>query len=404
MLENSFGLFAFLKKPKNQKDNKRYVYLRITVDGKSKEISTKRLWDPGKWSHEAGRAIGAKEDAKSLNAYLDALSAQVYQAKLKLIESGNVVTAENLKNLIIGKGDDRRTILKEFAEHNNQMADLVGKEFVAGTLCRYRATYNYVKSFIQWKYRKDDLALHDLNFDFVSDFSFWLKSVKNCEHNTTVKYITNVKKIVLRCMRRGWLHRDPFLHFKTTRKEVIRVALTQEELDNIRTKPIAIERLSLVRDIFLFSCYTGLAYVDVSNLKRSHIIKGVDGEQWIVTRRQKTGSPTRLPLLPVALQIIRKYRDHIKCVESGQVLPVLTNQKMNSYLKEIADICGIRKNLTFHIARHTFATTVTLTNGVPLETVSKMLGHSSLKQTQHYAKILDTKISRDMQLLRTKLS
>src|SRR5690606_27675047 len=130
-----------------------------------------------------------------------------------------------------GKGDDRRTILKEFAEHNNQMAALVGKEFVAGTLCRYRTTYNYVKSFIQWKYGKDDLALHDLNFDFVSDFSFWLKSVKNCEHNTTVKYITNLKKIVLRCMRRGWLHRDPFLHFKTTRKEVIRVALTQEELD-----------------------------------------------------------------------------------------------------------------------------------------------------------------------------
>lgn len=320
-----------------------------------------------------------------------------------MIESGNVVTAENLKNLIVGKGDDRRTILKEFAEHNNQMAALVGKEFVAGTLCRYRTTYNYVKSFIQWKYGKDDLALHDLNFDFVSDFSFWLKSVKNCEHNTTVKYITNPKKIVLRCMRRGWLHRDPFLHFKTTRKEVVRVALTQEELDKIRTKPIAIERLSLVRDIFLFSCYTGLAYVDVSNLKRSHIIKGVDGEQWIVTRRQKTGSPTRLPLLPVALQIIRKYRDHAKCVESGQVLPVLTNQKMNSYLKETADICGIMKNLTFHIARHTFATTVTLTNGVPLETESKMLGHSSLKQTQHYAKILDTKISRDMQLLRSKL-
>src|SRR5690606_30915438 len=135
-----------------------------------------------KWSHEAGRAIGAKEDAKSLNAYLDALSAQVYQAKLKLIESGNVVSAENLKNLIVGKGDDRRTILKEFAEHNNQMAALVGKEFVAGTLCRYRTTYNYVKSFIQWKYGKDDLALHELNFDFVSDFAFWLKSVKNCEH------------------------------------------------------------------------------------------------------------------------------------------------------------------------------------------------------------------------------
>ncbi|REG74753.1 site-specific integrase, partial [Algoriphagus antarcticus] len=156
--------------------------------------------------------------------------------------------------------------------------------------------------------------------------------------------------------------------------------------------------------IFLFSCYTGLAYIDVKNLQKSQISVGIDGEQWIYTHRQKTNSPTRLPLLPKALELIEKYRSHPQCQDGTHVLPVLSNQKMNSYLKEIADVCEINKPLTFHIARHTFATTITLANGVPIETVSKMLGHKSLKQTQHYAKILDTKISFDMQALRDKLS
>jgi len=163
------------------------------------------------------------------------------------------------------------------------------------------------------------------------------------------------------------------------------------------------DRINQIRDIFLFCCYTGLAYIDVKNLRRSQIVLGIDGEKWIITQRQKTESPTRLPLLPQAMEIIERYSNHPKCEVKGLVLPVLSNQKMNSYLKEIADLCEIDKPLTFHIARHTFAATITLGNGVPIETVSKMLGHKSLKQTQHYAKILDTKISQDMQVLRAKL-
>lgn len=404
MLENSFGLIFFLKQPKNQKTKSRYIYLRITVDGVSKEFSTKRQWDIDRWQQSSGRAIGTKEDAKTLNVYLETLCSKIYQAKIILLELNKPVTAENLKNQITGNGGERKFILEIFKHHNEQMEALIGKEFARGTFTRYKTACDHVKSFIKWKYNLEDLELGELNFEFVSEYTFWLKSVRQCGHNSTVKYVSNLKKIVLQCVRKGWIKGDPFIDFKTARKEVQRIALTQIELDKIRGKEFSCERLSQVRDIFLFSCYTGLAYIDVSKLKRSQIIEGIDGEQWIITHRQKTETPTRLPLLPVAFEIKEHYKHHPKCANLDLVLPTLSNQKMNAYLKEIADVCGVAQNLTFHIARHTFATTITLGNGVPIETVSKMLGHKSLKQTQHYAKILDLKVSMDMKALKDKLS
>lgn len=404
MIENSFGLFFFLKQPKNQKNDERYVYLRVTVDGVAKEISTKRIWSASKWDSSAGRAKGTKEDAQKLNAYLEVFTNQIYGIKSKLMLAGKVISAEVIKNELTGKGEERKMLLVLFQEHNDQMEALLGKDFVYATLQRYRTAFDHTQAFIKWKYGLDDIAIQDLDYDFVSEFSFWLRTIRDCNHNSAIKYISNVKKIVLKCIRRGWLNRDPFIDFKMSKKEVIRIALSTQELDLIGQKKISTERLAIVRDIFLFSCYTGLAYIDVKNLRRSQIVQGIDGELWIMTNRQKTDSPTRLPLLPAALAIVAKYQEHPKCKDDGFVLPVLTNQKMNAYLKEIADICGIDKLLTFHIARHTFATTITLSNGVPIETVSKMLGHKSLKQTQHYAKILDIKVSQDMQLLRNKLT
>lgn len=404
MLEKSFGLFFFLKQPKNQKNGERYVYLRITVDGISKEVSTKRLWSPDKWNQSAGKATGTKEDAKSLNVYLDTLCSKVYQAKISLLEGNKAVTADALKNYLTGRGDDKKMLLRVFADHNEQMEALIGKDFVYATLQRYRTTCDHVKAFIKWKYNVEDLDINELDHEFVADFAFWLKSIKNCGHNSTMKYISNVKKILLQCIKKGWLNRDPFVNFKTTRKEVKIIALTDDELNRMTEKNFGIDRLNHVRDIFVFCCYTGLAYVDVEHLRRNQIIKGIDNIEWINSKRQKTHSPIRLPLLPKAKEIMDSYEDHHSCKEAGFVLPVLSNQKMNAYLKEIADICGIRIKLTFHIARHTFATTVTLSKGVPIETVSKMLGHKSLRQTQHYAKILDLKVSQDMMMLKERLA
>jgi len=403
MLEKSFGLLFFLKKSR-KKTKERYLYFRITVDGVSREISTKRIWLPERWNRSAGRAIGNKEDARSLNAYLDTLTGKIYRAKKSLVEMDQPITAENLKNALLGNGETKRMILDVFRDHNEQVKALVGKEYAPATLKRYQTSLDHTKAFIQWKYGVDDLNIKEINYGLISDYAYWLKSVRHCNHNSAMKYLGNFKKVVLQCVRKGWLKYDPFIGFKLAKKEVVRVPLTQEEVDKIDEKVFGSERVNRVKDIFLFCCYTGLAYIDVKNLKRTQIIIGVDGEKWIATSRQKTDTPTNLPLLPKAVEIMNRYSDDPKCKNEGLVLPVSTNQKMNEYLKEIADLCGISKRLTFYVARHTFATTITLSNGVPFETVSKMLGHKSLKETQPYAKIVDTKISQDMQALKKKLS
>jgi site-specific recombinase XerD len=403
MLEKSFGLFYYLKQSKNQKKEERYIYLRITVNGISKEISTKRLWPANRWGQEAGRANGNKEDARAINNYLDVFSNQVYQAKQFLTEGKKAITAQAIKDVMTGVGEESHNIIEAFDHHNAQMKALVGADFAPATLSRYKTARDHTANFIKWKYRVTDLDINELNYEFASQFAFWLKSERKCAHNATVKYISNLKKIVLECMKKGWISTDPFADFKTNRKEVIRTALNKEEIQAITNKDFDCERLDHVRDIFLFSCYTGLAYIDVYQLRRSDIVTGVDGGKWIITTRQKTDSATRLPLLPAAIKIMEKYEHDVKCVQRGSVLPVLSNQKMNSYLKEIQDRCKIKKELTFHIARHSFATTITLSNGVPIETVSKMLGHKSLKQTQHYAKIVDLKISEDMKALANKI-
>lgn len=404
MLEKSFGLLFYLKPSRNQETEKRYIYLRITVDGKSRELSAMRQWEGDRWNVNRGRAVGNTEDVRVLNAYLNVLQTQVFDAKKAILESGRELTAELLRDYLKGNGEDKKMILELFQHHNDQLKALVGIDYAAGTAQRYKTSLDHTRSFIESKYGVADLDIKKLDYEFISEYSFWLKTVRRCGHNSTVKYLANFKKIVLDCVKKGWLTRDPFVGFKLTKKEVIREVLTPTELNSITTKDFEIERISQVRDIFVFCCYTGLAYVDVKKLRRSDIVTGIDGEKWIHTSRQKTEAPTRVPLLPVALKIVKRYEDHPYCSNTGTVLPVLSNQKMNAYLKEIADLCGITKLLTFHIARHTFATTVTLSNGVPIETVSKMLGHRSLKQTQHYAKILDVKISTDMQALRKKLN
>lgn len=404
MLEKSFGLFFFLKAPKNQKkSDERYIYLRLTVDGISNELSVKRMWSLSRWDQGIGRAKGNKEDALKLNAYLDAFRENVYSAKSKLMLAGKEITAGSLKNQLTGKDNEKWYLLNLIQAHNDQVKTLIGADYSDGTWKKFKTMYKHTSEFIRWKFGADDLELSKLNYEFVSDYSYWLKTIKKCAHNTVIKYITNLKKIILESVRKGRLKGDPFVEFKLSKKEVPIVPLSKEDLAEISNKSFAADRLSNVRDIFLFSCYTGLAYVDVSKLRRTQIVIGIDGEKWIMTNRQKTDAPTRLPLLPKALEIMDKYKDHPKCKNDNYVLPVLTNQKMNAYLKEIADVCGINKKMTFHIARHTFATTVTLSNGVPIETVSKMLGHKSLKQTQHYAKIVDLKISEDMAELKKKL-
>jgi site-specific recombinase XerD len=295
-------------------------------------------------------------------------------------------------------------ILEIFKHHNDQMKALEGIDYARGTIGRYEISLGHTKAFMKWMYgTDDDKSIKELDHEFISQYSFWLKTVRKCNHNSTVKYLANFKKIVSICVKNRWLPSDPFSNFKMTKKKVERTALSEAELRRLERKDFDSVRLDIVRDIFVFSCYTGLAYVDVQKLKRSDINYGADKKFWLFVVRQKTSAPSRIPLLIPAQKILMKYRDDPKCSDTGMALPVLTNQCMNSYLKEIAGCCGIKAELTFHIARHTFATTVTLNNGVPIESVSKMLGHADIKQTQHYAKMQDYKVSKDMLILEESL-
>ncbi|CAM4264183.1 site-specific integrase [Flavobacterium terrigena] len=291
-----------------------------------------------------------------------------------------------------------------FQYHNNKIKELVGQEYAAGTLERYETSLKHTKEFLNWKYNISDINIEKIDYSFITEYEFYLRSVRKCANNTAVKYIKNFHKIINICLANGWLTKDPFANYKSKVKEVVREFLNEIDIQNLMNKEFVSDRLELVRDIFVFSCFTGLAYIDVKQLTRNNISLGIDGDKWIFKNRQKTETISKIPLLPTAEFIIDKYADYPVCLNENRLLPILSNQKMNAYLKEIATVCGINKELTFHIARHTFATTVTLSNGVPLETVSKMLGHTNLKTTQHYAKILDKKISDDMKTLKNKFS
>lgn len=378
------------------------IYVRLTVDGKRLEYSTKKFIESSKWSSELCKMKGTTEEARSINSYLDLVRAKVLNAQMEIIHRNEILTIENFKEKLLGTEQRQRTLIPIFEDHNNKIKELVGKEYAPGTLERYKTSLSHTIEFLQWKYKVSDIEINKIDHAFITDYEFWLRSVRNCANNTAVKYIKNFNKIIKICLANDWLDKNPFVNYKSKVKEVERVYLSEEEIQNIINKDLKTERLSLVRDIFLFSCFTGLAYIDVKNLTKSHISIGIDGEKWIFTHRQKTESASKIPILPLTQMIIDKYEDNPQSVNQEKLLPILSNQKMNAYLKEIATVCNIEKELTFHIARHTFATTVTLTNGVPIESVSKMLGHKNLRTTQHYAKVLDKKVSEDMKILRAK--
>ena len=380
------------------------IFLRVTIGGQRVEISAKRSWDPTRWETEVGKAKGTKEDARTLNTYLDTLRAKLNKQFNQLLSGDEPVTAELLKNAFLNKVAPSKSIMEVLDYHNAQVAARVGTDYAPATLRRYRVGLKKVKMFMKHQYQRADMPLDQLNRRFITEFEHFLKTVEGIQHNTSMNYIKYLKKTVLLALSYEWLDKNPFVGIKHSIREVTREFLSTEELARMVEKPFSIRRLDEVRDIFVFSCYTGYAYADVLKLTPDHILTGINGKKWIMTQRIKTETRSNVPLLPPALAILAKYAQDPECLAKERLLPVKSNQKMNAYLKEVADMCGITKPLTFHIARHTFATTVTLTNGVPIETVSSMLGHKNLRTTQIYAKVVEHKVGEDMDRLEERLA
>lgn len=403
MIKSNLSILFYPKGGRSNGKIEAPIYMRITVDGQRSELSVQRKVTLSKWSAQGGRAKGYSTEAKELNNYLTEIRHKSFKIFEKLVDKNEIVSCHIIKNILLGKESNQKMLLKVFNEHNNQIKSLIGKDFAQATFTRYNTAKTHIENYIIKEYSRNDIPINQVNHKFISGFEYYLKSEKSCNHNTTIKYLTNFKKIMRIAFANGWINTDPFFNWKASYKTVNRDFLSENELERMVEKSLKIPRIEQVRDIFVFCCYTGLAYVDVKNLNKNDIVIGIDGDRWIKTKRAKTNTITNIPILPVAEAIIEKYENHPLVVNQTSVLPVLSNQKMNAYLKEVADLCDIQKNLTFHLARHTFATTVTLNNGVPIESVSKMLGHKSLRTTQHYAKLLDRKVSADMGRLRAKL-
>ncbi|RAW01080.1 site-specific integrase [Pseudochryseolinea flava] len=404
MKTETYSVIATIKHEKRMFERGAIIYIRITINGKRTEISIKRKIERERWDSNAGRVKGTKEDAREINSLIDTWIFKIHKAYKDLIQKDHIVNGEMIKNILLGINENKKSLLQAFVTHNEIIRSRIGIDFSKSTFTRYETTKDHVSNFLKYFYKVEDVLFDKLSYSFITDFEHYLKVVRKCNHNSTLKYIRNFRKIINDAVRRDWLHTDPFKAYKVKLKDTKRTFLTKEELQAIEQKVLGNERLTQVRDVFVFCCYTGLAHVDVTKLSPKQIVLSNDGQCWINIDRTKTGNPSNIPLLPKALQLIEKYKANPMAVSRNKSFPVITNQRMNGYLKEVATLCGIDKKLTFHVARHTFATTVTLSNGISLETVSSMLGHKNFKTTQIYAKVVQEKISAEMKELQRKLS
>jgi site-specific recombinase XerD len=388
------------------KNNSAELYARITVNSKRANISLKKKIDINTWGKAKSRVKGNSQEARIINQYIEQTKSSIFQTYQELKSERKLITAQLIKARFLGTDNEKQTIQGVIKYHNEHLAHKLHKD----TLRSYKTSQRYILEFIKSKYKTSDVYLENLNYQFIIGFENFLrnyvckKSLRKIGNNTTIKHIKRLRKMINMAIALEWLNKDPFIKFKAKLEKREREFLTQIELEFIEDYESKISRLDLVKDLFLFSCYTGVAYVDIMELTNKNILKGIDGNLWIETTRVKTKTTVRLPLLEVPETILSKYKTDIRAIAIDKLFPKISNQKLNSYLKEIADLCGIKKNLTFHMARHTFATTVTLTNGVPIESVSKMLGHTKLTTTQIYAKVVESKVSDDMNHLRSILN
>lgn len=401
----SFGIH-FTTRPDKAKDGKEPIYACVTVNRQRAYIALKQNVDPKNWDSGKGVAKGNKDEVKSINNYLEEVRLAIGSSYKELQLKRKMLSAKAVKDLYLGAEQEVYSMSRLFSYHNESSTT----DLKWSTLKHYYVTQRYLIKFLEQQYNASDIYLHQLDYKFVKDFEVFLRNHKPKDHqkplnnNGVMKHIIRLKKMVNLALNLQWINNDPFATYKLKIQKVNREQLSELELKAIEEKKFGIERLDMVRDMFVFCCYTGLSYVDVSNLEQEHIVTGADGDRWIRTCREKTLIPVIVPLLPKALIILDKYKDNERALYDGRVFPKISNQKVNSYLKEIADRCDITKNVTFHIARHTFATTITLSNGVPIETVSKILGHTKITTTQIYAKVVERKLKEDINALKLRLT
>lgn len=397
-MNKKFRVSFYLRSYKT-KDGKSPVLIRLYLNRERLIIGSTGLYvDEKQWDNTKCRVKGRSTEANKLNEALERIELDLMHL-FRRYEFSESLSLDFIKAEYLGVNESNESFIAFFDGFLSQVKEEIGITRAQASYQKFTVLKKHFVAYLQKVYKRKDLLLGELNFKIISGFEHYLLTVGKCQHNTVMRMMGNLKTITIRAFKSGLLKQDPYANYKIQFNKTNRGFLSEAEIQTLMSKEFAISRLEVVRDIFIFSCFTGLAYIDVAQLMPENIVE-VNGRKWIMTKRQKTNVPSNILLLDVAEAIIKKYQGQD---EKGRVLPILTNQRMNSYLNEIADICGITKKLTFHLARHTFAT-LAISKGVPIESVSRMLGHTKIATTQIYAKILNTKIEADMLSFADKLN
>ena len=391
-MRSTFKVLFFLKRDKQKKDGSVPVYCRITIDGKESRFGMKKNIDPKLWNVKEGKATGKSAESSEINALLEKTKAGIHKIYRDIQERENAVSAEKVKNIFLGIDSKQYMLLKAFDEHVEEKFNLIGKRIVKSTYNRYYYLRIRLSEFLTEKYHLSDIPLREINYQFIRDFEMYLLTVRGNKQSTIAQYLINLKKIVELAYKNEWIFRNPFINYKIEDEKSERGYLTQREVEILMNWKLD-KKLERTRDVFIFCCFTGLSYIDVFKLTKEKINLSIDGQQWIMGKREKTDMDYFIPMMEIPKKILEKYKN--ETFKDGKLLPVKVSLTVNRHLKEISEICGINKHLTFHLSRHTFAT-LTMSKGVSLESVSKMLGHKNIQTTQIYAKMTTEKVGRDM--------
>jgi Site-specific recombinase XerD len=397
-MRQTFSVSFFLRKKHQVESKPQAIVVRITVNGQSVEMTTHLRCCIQDWKSKVQQAKGRNSTALNLNSSLHDIRARINYIFHQQILHGESTLPKVIKEIYLDESRTKHHLLSFFEVHNENVKKQIGKGKSKATYQKYEVTRKHLKGYIQANLLLDDILLNKIDHKFIWEFEIYLKTIANCGHNTTAKFMQFFKRIIRLALHNHYIKDDPFWNYEIKLHDVHRGYLTTEELKLIINKELKIKRLDFIRDIFVFASFTGLAYSDLKNLQRNHLYM-FNGELWLRINRCKTDQPSIMKLFDIPKRLIEKYDNQ----NSDYIFPVPSNQKVNTYLKEIADLCGIEKNLTFHLARHS-AASLALSNGMPIESVSKMLGHKNIRTTQLYAKITDIKLAQDMDELEMKLN
>lgn len=399
-MKTELKVHFYLRKTDEKKNGECPVIGKITIGKDVVQFSAKLTAKASLWDIVSGRVTGKSKHATEINATLDKINVAVNTSYRKLQEIKNTITASEVKNTFQGIASGQETLISYFARHNEDFKKRVGVNRELSTQVQYENSLNHLKRFMSLKYKLSDIPFTQLDFSFIEKYDFYLRVELKRKPNTILGIMRHLRKMIKLATGEGIITRDPFDGYSPERPKAEQKYLTRDELQKIIITPLDHPCRYLTRDMFLFSVFTGLAYRDICNLTEKNIVRASDGVLWIETTRQKTGTPCEIPLMEIPMQILDKYKG---LAPDGKLLPMQSCGRLNKNLKVIAQLCGLKRKLIFHAGRHTYASEICLSQGVPIETVSRMLGHRDLRSTQIYAKISNNKISEDTDKLEERI-